>query len=91
MTSLLAVTRILHRFGKLSQPPSLSLPRDNLGGEETLGLIAEEETIVHLKEGYSDDLTRSAGLAPHIENGRHAVFVLRGEPWAKRVSGVRVP
>ena len=43
---------------------------------------------MQLKDGYSDDMARSAGLTPHIENERHAVLVLPGEPWARRVSGV---
>ncbi len=71
----------------------LFFPPDELfrrlrGYEDPLGFIAEDETFVQLKDGYSDDMARSAGLAPHIENDRHAVLVLPGEPWARRVSGV---
>ena len=58
------------------------------GYEDPLGFIAEDEAFVQLKDGYSDDMARSAGLASHIETERHAVFVLPGEPWARRVSGV---
>lgn len=68
-------------------PPD-ELSRRLSGYEDPLRFIAEDETFAQLKDGYSDDMARSAGLASHIENDRHAVLVLPGEPWARRVSGV---
>lgn len=55
---------------------------------DPLRFIAEDETFVQLKDGYSDDMARSAGLMPHQERDGHAVLVLPGESWARRVSGV---
>ena len=71
----------------------LFFPPDDLfrrlsGYDDPLHFIAEDATFVQLKDGYSDDMARSAGLVPHVQSDRHAVLVLSGEPWARRVSGV---
>ncbi len=71
----------------------LFFPPDDLfrrlsGYHDPLHFSAEDATFVQLKDGYSDDMARSAGLAPRVQSERHAVLVLPGEPWARRVSGV---
>ena len=68
--------------------PPEELFRRLRGYEDPLGFIAEEETFVQLKDGYSDDMARSAGLVSHVETERYAVILLPGDPWARRVSGV---
>jgi hypothetical protein len=78
MASLVAAICVPHQFSKPTQPPALSLPCDNLAGKQT---------IVRPKDGYSDDLTKSADLVPHTASGWHVVFALPGEPCTGRVSG----
>ena len=71
----------------------LFFPPDDLfrrlsGYADPLRFMAEDETFVQLKDGYSDDMARSAGLVPQVKSDGHAVLMLPGEPWARRVSGV---
>lgn len=68
-------------------PPNELFRRLNVH-EDPFRFIAEDETFVQLKDGYCDDMARASGLKHHIESGGHAVFVLPGESWARRVSGV---
>ncbi len=68
-------------------PPNELFRRLNVH-EDPFRFIAEDETFVQLKDGYCDDMARASGLKHHIESVGHAVFVLPGESWARRVSGV---
>ena len=50
-------------------------------------LAAEPELRDRLAAGYAEDLARAQAIPVASQSERSAVFVLPGEPWARRVSG----
>ena len=55
---------------------------------DPLAFVAEDPAFGQLREGFRHDQDRALVLRPEIETARVAVYVLPGEAWARRVSGV---
>lgn len=55
---------------------------------DPLAFIADDDTFEQLREGYGDDMAKTATLRAEVETENHALFVLPAESWARRVSGV---
>ena len=55
---------------------------------DPLAFVAEDPVFVHLREGFRHDQDQALALQPEIETERVALYVLPGEAWARRVSGV---
>jgi hypothetical protein len=55
---------------------------------DPLVFAAEDPQFTRLRQGYADDRARARGVRPEVENERVALYVLPGEAWARRVSGV---
>ncbi len=55
---------------------------------EPLEFIARDEAFARLEAGYGEDMARGADLAPDLDTGACALYVLPAAPWARRVSGV---
>jgi hypothetical protein len=45
-------------------------------------------TFENLESGYRQDMAAAAGVKPHRESDKTAVFILPNQTWARRVSGV---
>lgn len=51
-------------------------------------IVEAKDIFQHLEDGYHGDMAAAAKLPPVSEDGATAVFLLPGEAWARRVSGV---
>lgn len=56
--------------------------------EDPFDFIEQSETFAHLKDGYTQDMTKTQGLKPQLVSAKYALFVLPSQSWARRVSGV---
>jgi hypothetical protein len=56
--------------------------------EKPLDFIFESDTFNRLKEGYSQDMSKTEALAPEMESEKCALYILPDAAWARRVSGV---
>ena len=55
---------------------------------DPLEFIAVGDTFKTLREGYLEDMARARAVQPESAGGRHGIYVLPAEPWARRASGV---
>jgi hypothetical protein len=55
---------------------------------DPLDFIAQDEAFRLLENGYREDMAKAARLEAVLQTDRHALYILPGEPWARRVSGV---
>ncbi len=56
--------------------------------QNPLAFISEDETFARLRDGYAADIARAGGLQAETLTEKHALYILPGEAWARRVSGV---
>ena len=56
--------------------------------QDPLDFYDNSPALRTLKTGYQEDLTRAEQARPILENSSGRVFLLPGEPWARRVAGV---
>jgi hypothetical protein len=55
---------------------------------DPLEFVAADDTFTALRDGYADDMARARAVSAELVDGRHGVYVLPSEPWARRVGGV---
>ena len=55
---------------------------------DPLEFIAQDDTFKTLRNGYAEDMTQARAVQPEPTGGRHRIYVLPAEPWARRASGV---
>lgn len=55
---------------------------------DPLDFIRADETFSKLEAGYRDDMAKGDALKPELVTEHHGIYVLPGEAWARRVSGV---
>ena len=55
---------------------------------DPFAFIEESDIFRRLKEGYEADMDKAGQLQPELETEHYAIYLLPGEPWARRVSGV---
>ena len=65
-----------------------ALYRKLLPFADPLDFVASDATFQQLREGYRADMAAAKALAPALQTDRHAVLVLPGDAWARRVGGV---
>jgi len=53
-----------------------------------LTFIEEDDTAQLLRQGYQEDMQFANDLIPELDSDTHRLYILPGEPWARRVSGV---
>jgi hypothetical protein len=75
------------RIEDLHFPPDI-LYRKLSPYSDPLELIADDDIFSALRDGYAEDMARGKAVSPELEDGRHALYVLPAEPWARRVGGV---
>ncbi len=55
---------------------------------DPLYFIREDEAFATLRAGFRDDMARARAVRPELADERHGLYLLPGEPWARRASGV---
>lgn len=56
--------------------------------EDPFAFYEESEAMATLRNGYRDDMARARASEPLLEEEQGRIFLLPGEAWARRVSGV---
>ncbi|OGR03755.1 MAG: acetyltransferase, partial [Deltaproteobacteria bacterium RIFOXYD12_FULL_50_9] len=56
--------------------------------EDPFEFFRKSPVLSRLRDGFAGDMQAAAGLAPYRECRAGRVFMLPGEPWARRVAGV---
>lgn len=56
--------------------------------ENPVAFARQDPAFAQLRDGYRDDLSKAAGLAPYAEAPRAALYVLPDAAWSRRVCGV---
>lgn len=56
--------------------------------DDPFAFFKESDVLGRLKTGYADDMSKACRAKPHRESASGRIYILPGEPWARRVSGV---
>lgn len=56
--------------------------------QDPFAFYTEAEEMEQLRTGYQDDMSRALASDPLLEEPQGRIFLLAGEPWARRVAGV---